>query len=115
SRAKEEPPIGLEIPARSVCYMKLSTGGSTLRRISAVRCGIGGGILPIGIDETLPVESQPGHLLTQRTARNVEQLHHGADLSAALCERPLNQSALESLDLFGEGVAGFLDDRPRRQ
>src|SRR5712675_180451 len=84
SRANEEPPSRSEMPARSVGCVKLSTGTSTPRRISAVRRGIGGGIWPIGIEETLPVESEAGHLFAERAPRNVELLHHGADLSAAL-------------------------------
>src|SRR3954453_14776013 len=55
-----------------------------LWRLSADRLGFGGGLRPITLDKTLPVETQLGHLFAQRPARNVELFHHAGYLAAAL-------------------------------
>src|SRR5262249_49970689 len=50
-----------------------------------------------------PVETEPLHLVAQRASRNVEPLHDRADAAAALREAPLEQRALEGVDLLLEG------------
>src|SRR2546421_989049 len=89
--------------------------GSALWRLSASRLDFTGGIRPVCIDETLPVEPEPCHLFAQRAARNIKPLHHAGDLTAGLRERALDQRALERIDLSGERKLYVLGLRPHRE
>src|SRR5947209_4958365 len=89
--------------------------GSALWRLSANRLDFTGGIRPVCINEALPVEPEPGHLFTQRAARNIEPVHHAADLAAGFRERTLDQRALELINLLGERELYLLDLRPYRE
>src|SRR5436853_1514729 len=82
--------------------------GSAPGRLSANRLHRSGGIRPISLDETLPVQSEPRHLFAEGAAGNVEPLHHTADLAASLRKRALDQRALERIDLLGEREFRFL-------
>src|SRR5262245_4213332 len=76
---------------------------STRRRFSAYPSPRTGDIRPTGLGEPAPFQAEPRHLLAQRPARDIEALHHGADLAAGLFQTALDHGALERLDLLRQG------------
>src|ERR1700757_2685286 len=83
----------------------VSSTGSTNRRFSAERGGLIGGIMPVCIHEAPSVETEAGHLLTQRPPRGFEPLDHAADPAAGLQEAAFDKRAFEGFDLLGQGPA----------
>src|SRR5215475_3779438 len=90
------PPVSPAIKLNSTASSRISARG----RFSAQRGRGIGNIRPTGLGEPAALEAEPRHLLAQGAARNVEPLHHGADLAAGLLKAALDHGTLERLDLL---------------
>src|SRR5690348_13552970 len=85
-RARAGPAGRIKSAVRSASYWSGERRPSRLGRFSANGLGFIGGLLPIRFDKALPIKTEPGHLLAQRPARDVELFHHARNLPAALGE-----------------------------
>jgi len=114
SHVPERWPGGPEMPARSVCYVKLSTGRSAFGRISAVVAVSAAEFCRSGSTKRCRSARTGSSSRCSVRRRNIESLHHGADLSATLDSGRSIKVRSKGLDLLGERAFRFIRDRPRR-